>query len=122
MILGVGTDLADVERMQKSCAKERFLTRVFTEAEREYAKTKGERSEVYAGMFAAKEAVSKALGTGFSGFGPTEIEVLHNSAGQPEIRLSGGAGERFRHIGGKKLHLSISHDGGFAVAFAIAEG
>lgn len=122
MILGVGTDLVEVLRMERCIQKEAFCRRVFTEAERAYAQSRHGTPEAFAGMFAAKEAVSKALGTGFSGFTLRDIEVLHTSAGAPLVRLTGGAETCFLNMNGTRIHLSISHDGGLAVAFAVAEG
>ena len=76
------------------------------------------QAERAAGMFAAKEAVAKALGTGFSGFGFADIEILADEKGQPFVRLRGGAAAL---AGDVNVHLSISHDGGLAQAFAVIE-
>ena len=120
MILGIGTDVCQIERIAKAIANPRFLARVFTDSER--ARLDGlcpERvSERAAGIFAAKEAVAKALGTGFSGFGCADIEILADANGRPYAALHSGAAQL---AGGAKVHLSISHDGGVAVAFAVLE-
>ena len=121
MILGVGADIVKIERIEKSCARDSFRARVFTAAEIEYAEQHGGRAEIYAGMFAAKEAVAKALGTGFAGFGPAEIEVLHDELGRPSVSLYGGAKALFGELNAAHIHLSISHDAGLAAAFAVAE-
>ncbi len=117
MILGVGLDLADVPHIEQAVGRPRFLERVFTDAERERIALRG--AETAAGVFAAKEAVAKALGTGFSGFGPWDIHVTWTDAGAPRVALSNGAEERRRAIGGGRIHLSITHSAGMAAAVAI---
>lgn len=120
MILGIGTDLCQIARIAKAIENPRFWQRIFTPAERERldALCPERRAESAAGLFAAKESVAKALGTGFVGFGFSDIEILHDALGKPSIVLHGGAKLR---AGNAALHLSISHDGGMAQAFAIAE-
>ena len=88
MIVGIGTDLIEIERIKKACEKEAFLVRVYTEEERRQAGGKVSR---LAGDFAVKEAVSKVFGTGFRGFGLLDIEVLRDELGKPWVRLHGGA-------------------------------
>ena len=118
MILGLGTDLCDVARIEAALTNPRFLTRWFTEAERAYIAEKGPQSA--AGIFAAKEAAAKALGTGFEGFGPDSVEIDHDGRGRPLCRLRGGAAERLKTLGGERVLVSVSHDGGLAMAFAAA--
>lgn len=120
MICGVGTDLCKIERIERALQNERFFLRVYTPAERARLELLGpERSiECAAGLFAAKEAVAKALGTGFSGFGLSDVEILPDARGCPRATLYGGAAEL---LGSRRIHLSISHDSGFAMAFAVAE-
>jgi holo-[acyl-carrier protein] synthase len=77
------------------------------------------RGEIAAGIFAAKEAVAKALGTGFDGFGPGDIEILPDAKGRPVCRLMGGA---LAATGGGRMHVSVTHEGGMAAATAIWEG
>lgn len=99
MILGIGSDLIDIRRIEKTLARfgERFIERVFTEAERAIAERRGETSAVmraatYAKRFAAKEACAKALGTGFrNGVFWRDMRVANLPAGQPTLMLSGGA-------------------------------
>lgn len=117
MILGTGLDLIEVRRIGKMLEKEHSRRRIFTEGENEHIERKGVQSA--AGIWAAKEAVAKALGTGFSGFGPWDIEIFWNEAGFPLCRLSGGALERYRAIGGGRIHLSITHESEIAAAMAI---
>ena len=126
MIAGVGLDLCDIERIRKAIEKERFLDRVYTEQERiRILDANGVRKgEIAAGLFAAKEAVAKALGTGFSGFGPADIEITPDAAGRPCCALRRGALERARSLCGDgfSVWVSITHDGGMAAATAVIEG
>ena len=109
--------------MERAIARESFLARVYTEDERAYLDAKGKtRTQSAAAMFAAKEAVSKALGTGMSGgvcF--DQIEVTHDALGAPGVRLCGRAQERLRALGGGRVLLSLSHEGDMAMAFAVIE-
>ncbi|MBR1709415.1 MAG: holo-ACP synthase [Clostridia bacterium] len=121
-IIGIGVDLCDIARMEKAIQKENFLKRVFTPQENAYLESKGKsRAQSAAALYAAKEAVCKALGTGFSGgIMPEQIEVLHTELGAPVIRLHGQAEERFQEMNGKALHVSLSHESGMAIAFVTA--
>ena len=123
MIVGVGTDLCGIGRIARAMENERFALRVFTPAER--ARLDGlcpERvHERAAGMFAAKEAVAKALGTGFRGFTTRDISVEPDALGRPAVRLSGGALERLHTLGAQSVMISITHTGGFAAAVAVIE-
>ena len=123
-IIGIGTDLCAVSRMEKAIQKEHFYTRVFFEGERAYLDAKGKaRAQSAAAMFAAKEAVAKALGTGFAkGVMPWAIEVTHGESGAPGVRLHGDALAHFRAIGGERVLLSLTHEGDMAMAFAVIEG
>ena len=121
MIIGLGIDLIDVGRIEGAIRRHpRFLDRVYTEAERAAIARKG--AQTAAGYFAAKEAVSKALGTGFSGFSMADISIEPDELGRPVSRLSGGALERLEALGGKRMLISITHAGGFASAVAVLEG
>jgi holo-[acyl-carrier protein] synthase len=95
--------------------------RILTEEEDVYCRRYVDRAERVAGRFAAKEAVAKALGTGFLGFGPRDIEILPNPDGPPKVLFHRAAMERYLKIGATCCHLSISHQEGYAVAFAILE-
>jgi holo-[acyl-carrier protein] synthase len=97
MIIGVGTDLIDIRRVERTLQRfgDRFLKRVFTAAERARAETRIDRSAAYAKRYAAKEACAKALGTGFrQGVYWRDIAVLNRPSGQPILALSGGAARR----------------------------
>jgi len=123
MILGIGIDLCTTERVAGAIEKPRFLERCYTEAERRrIAAASGKRrGEIAAGLFAAKEAVSKALGSGFSGFGPGDIEILPDALGRPVCQLRGGALARARAAGPYRLHVSVTHESGTAAAVAVLE-
>lgn len=119
MIVGVGTDLVEIARIEKACARESFLMRIFTEEERRQAAGRMAR---FAGDFAVKEAVAKALGTGFRSFLPCEIEVLRDALGKPYVHLSGGASDAAAALGVRQIQVSISDTKTLAMAFAVAEG
>ena len=120
MILGVGTDLVQVSRMAEALAKPGFAEKYFTRTEREHAADKVRPEEILAGKFAAKEAFAKALGRGFTGFGPGDLEVRREGA-WPILEPLDRAAVLTREMGVKKIHLSIAHDGGMAMAFVILE-
>lgn len=123
-IIGIGTDLCAVSRMERAIQKPHFYERVFFEGERAYLEAKeNARAQSAAAMFAAKEAVAKALGTGFiRGVMPWTIEVTHDVSGRPGIILHGEAKKRLEEIGGVRVHLSLSHEGDTAMAFVVVEG
>jgi holo-[acyl-carrier protein] synthase len=103
MILGLGNDVVDIRRIEQSIARfgERFLERVFTEVERGKAERRTERirASTYAKRFAAKEAASKALGTGFrAGVFLRDLGVVNLPSGQPTLRMTGGAAERLARM------------------------
>lgn len=123
-LVGLGVDLVEVARIERLLAEhgERFLERCFTRDERRQWQAAGGRAEHLAGRFAAKEAVLKALGTGWRhGIAWTDIEVLPDDAGRPGVGLTGQAARFAAAAGIARWMLSISHSGGFAVASAIAE-
>lgn len=124
MIIGIGLDICEIKRIAGAIEGERFLARIYTNAERTRIENASDlrRGEIAAGLFAAKEAVAKALGTGFIGFGFGDIEIIPNVARQPECHLHGGAAVRFEQIGGTRLFISITHEAGMAAATAIIEG
>ena len=123
-IIGIGTDMCAVSRMEKAIQRTHFYERVFFEQERTYLERKeNAKAQSAAAMFAAKEAVSKALGTGFiHGIMPWTIEVTHAENGAPGIMLHGAAKERLEALGGAEVHLSLTHEGDSAMAFVIIEG
>ena len=118
MIIGIGMDMVEMERVRKACEKQAFVERVYTEEERRQA---GEKVSRLAGDFAVKEAVAKALGTGFRGFMPGDIEALRDELGKPYVRLYGGAKEQAERLGISRIHVSITNTKEYAAAFAVAE-
>ena len=124
-IIGHGIDLVDVEEMRRLVdgPADHFLTRCFTENERAAAGDGPNRLDRLAGRFAAKEAVLKALGTGFDGkIGFADVEILTLPSGAPNLVLHGGASEAAAALGVMRWLLSTSHAGGSAIASAIALG
>ena len=122
MIFGVGTDLVEIDRIQKAIEKNsRFLQKVYTEEEIRYCQRKKNPWQSFAARFAAKEAVSKALGTGLGKIGLTDIEVQNQSTGQPQIVLHGAAQIFAQTHGIKRVHISLSHSEVYAIATAIVE-
>lgn len=119
MILGIGTDIIEIKRIEKACDKAAFLKRTFTQEECRQAK--GNVSKL-AGNFAVKEAVSKVLGTGFRSFMPEHIEVLRNELGKPYVNLYGGARVLADELGITRMLVTISNTKEICVAFAIGEG
>ncbi len=125
MILGLGTDLIEITRVQASLDRygERFLSRIFTAAEVEYCRRKKHSAESFAARFAAKEAAAKALGTGISrGVSWQEIEVQRLPGQRPTLHWSGRAGELFEAMGGLRSSLSLTHSREVAMAVVAIEG
>ena len=121
MIAGLGVDIVEIERMEGALSRQpRFKERVFTEHERWYCEMKSNPATHYALRFAAKEAVLKSLGTGFSGMCFTDVEVVNDSSGRPTVRLHGAAQERADQLGIIEMHLSLSYTHSTAVASAVA--
>ena len=128
MIIGYGIDLIDIRRIEKAINRfgERFIKRVFTKNERIRSDKKQKRIESYAKRFAAKEACSKALGTGFrSGVFWKNIEVVNEKSGKPTLNLSGGAYKRLKKLtpngNNYNISLSITDDFPWAQANVIIE-
>ena len=124
MIAGIGVDIVDIGRIQALLDRygERFLARVYTGAEVEYALRGANKAERLAGRFAVKEALMKALGTGKSqGILWKDVETVRGPAGKPAVHLHGQAVKWAKLRGGGAVHVSITHDGGKAVAFVILE-
>lgn len=124
MILGLGTDLIEIERVHQSLARfgKRFMDKVFTEGEIAYCQQKKQSAESFAARFAAKEAAAKALGTGIArGISWREIEVRRNPGERPTLHLAGRAAERAEAMGVRRLQLSLTHSRDVAMAVVIAE-
>ena len=121
MIIGIGTDIIEINRVRQAVGREIFKQKVFTPAEQNYCESRGKQKySSYAARFAAKEAFFKALGTGiFTKL--TEVEVKNNSQGQPEIFLSGATEKFLQDLEVKKIFLSLSHSKDFATAVCVLE-
>jgi holo-[acyl-carrier protein] synthase len=128
MIIGIGSDLCDIRRIERALERfgDRFTHRVFTEGERARSDRRAARAPSYARRFAAKEACAKALGTGLSrGVFWRDMEVVNLPGGKPTMRLTGGALERLRAMTPEgheaHLHVSLTDDVPIAQAFVIIE-
>ena len=124
-IVGLGVDIVDCGRIEELLQRHgaAFLRRVFRPGEVRVAAGAARRAAHVAGLFAAKEATMKALGTGWSsGVGFRQIEISRGPKGAPEVRLHGAALERARMLGVERIWLTISHDGATAAAVVILEG
>ena len=125
MILGVGLDVVETPRVARALATygARFAERVYTPAELADCAGRADRIEALAARFAAKEALLKALGTGWiSGLSLRQVEVVRGKHGPPELRLLGAAAERVAERGVRRVHVSLSHQPGLAAAVVILEG
>ncbi len=128
MILGIGSDMASIERIERTIQRfgVRFVQRVFTETEKRTAEYRTATIETYAKRWAAKEACSKALGTGLRmGVAWKEMSVENLATGQPQMVLTGGALRRLNHLtpAGHKatIHVTLTDDHPWAQAFVIIE-
>ena len=122
-IVAHGIDLVDCPRIEEMIKRhgERFVNRVFTANEQAYAEANKNSIEKLAGRFAAKEAILKLIGTGWRGkIAWTDIEVINNPMGQPEITLSGEVEKLADKLGIKHISVSITHTANFAIASAVA--
>lgn len=124
MIAGIGIDIVDIERIGAVLSRygDRFMERVFTDAEAAYARKSVKPAERLAGRFAVKEAVLKAFGTGKSqGIRWRDVETVRGPMGRPQVVLYGNALKYLNKLEGHTIHVTITHDGGKAVAFVIIE-
>ena len=124
MIVGLGMDVIEIGRMEEALGRhgDRFLEHVFTEEETAQAPAGGGRTAYFAGRWAAKEAVAKALGTGIGeGCGWRDVLVRRATAGRPVVHLRGNARRTAAELGVGTMHLTISHSRGLACACAVAE-
>ncbi|MBE7016253.1 MAG: holo-[acyl-carrier-protein] synthase [Ruminococcaceae bacterium] len=119
MIYGIGCDICDINRIED--APEGFSERFFTKDEQELFQSKKKPYQTVAANFAVKEAFSKALGTGVSGFGLRDVEVLRDEKGKPYINLFGNAETVCKNLGIENIHVSISHTDKLCMAYVILE-
>ena len=120
MIVGIGNDIIEIERIEKAISKEGFKNKIYTQRELENIEKRGNRTETYAGIFSAKEAISKAIGTGVREFSLTDLEILNDDLGKPYVVVS----EKLDKILKTKkedyqIEISISHSKKYATAMAI---
>lgn len=115
-IIGIGTDIIEIDRIEK--ALNLIKKRVFTKKEIEQIELKGQNIQSYAGRFSAKEAISKAFGTGIREFNLLDIEIINNSIGKPEVFFYGILKKKMKKDR-LQVELSISHCKNYATAFAI---
>jgi holo-[acyl-carrier protein] synthase len=123
-IVGTGIDIVECLRIAQMIERhgELFITRVYTDAEIEYCTARKAATQHYSGRWAAKEAVLKALGTGWRrGISWRDIEIRNDRKGAPTVNLRAGARDVMEKAGIRKLHVSISHCRSFAVAHVVAE-
>lgn len=128
MILGLGNDIVDIRRIEQTLANygERFVARIFTDIERRKSDRRAERAASYAKRFAAKEACSKALGTGFRrGVFWRDMGVVNEPSGRPTMKLTGGAAEQLARMTPPgheaRIHLTITDDYPYAQAIVMIE-
>lgn len=122
-VFGIGIDVVEVERIASAMRRHGtpFLTRLFTAGERDYCESRKTPALHYAARFAAKEAVSKALGTGIGGHaGWLDLEIVHNPAGMPRLCLGGAAASFAKSHGITEIQISLTHARHYAAANAIA--
>lgn len=122
MIIGNGIDIIEVKRVKKNLENDKFINRIFTLNEIKYLKKRKMNAQTAAGIFSAKEAVSKCLGTGISGFNWKDIEICKNTHGKPYVLLHNNAYEISKKLNIDNILVSITHIKEMAIAFAIAEG
>lgn len=123
MVIGIGCDLAEVNRIKKALGQSGFAARVFTEREQACCNGRGVQAyQSYAARFAAKEAFVKAIGTGLRGGRLTEIEVINDDLGRPQLVLHGYFKDYAAGLGAERIHLTLSHTKELAMAQVILEG
>lgn len=122
MIVGIGCDIIEIERIARAIERESFIRRVFTAEEAAYCQRRGQQAAAsFAARFAAKEAVLKALGTGLREGSLQEIAVDNDGLGKPLVQLSGHFAMLAKQLGVKNIQISLSHSREFAVAYVIME-
>ena len=124
MIKGTGVDIISVIRIKEIIDRwgDKFLKKVFTQGERSYCNDKTIPAQHYAVRFAAKEAAFKMLGTGMRDVRWCDVYIKRDDLGKPEVKLRGRAAHKADQLGIEKLHISLSHEKKYAVAYLIGEG
>ena len=124
MIYGIGVDIAEISRFREAHARfgDRFCQKILTPEELQHFPTARDTGRYLAMRFAAKEATSKALGTGFKqGIAPRQIGVKHARSGKPSLTVAGNTAALFERERISGAHVSLSDDGGFAIAYVVLE-
>lgn len=122
MIIGIGTDITEVKRFKKWIDNPKMIERFFNQQEIQTSGTDNSKCQHYAVRFAAKEAFSKAIGTGISGFELKDVFIQKNDEGKPFLKVQNSAEKILREkIGECRLHVSLSHEKEYATAFVIIE-
>ena len=122
MIAGIGTDITEVRRFEKWVKDPSMLERFFNEKEMSSAKSQAARCQHYAARFAAKEAFSKALGTGITGFGLKDVYITNDSEGKPLLNIEGAALSLMKErLGQCRAFVSLSHEKEYALAYVVIE-
>ena len=120
MIIGIGNDIIEIERIEKAISKEGFKNKIYSQRELENIQKRGNRTETYAGIFSAKEAISKAIGTGVREFSLTDLEILNDDLGKPYVVVSEKLDKILRNKKEEyQIEISISHSKKYAIAMAI---
>lgn len=117
MIIGIGTDIVEIKRIEKSIQNQSFVNKVYTIDEIKILK----RTESFAVNFAGKEAIVKCLGVGFAGISPSDIEILRDENGKPFVNLYNTAKVMAYNMDISNINISLSHTHEYAVAFAVIE-
>ena len=123
MIIGIGVDIIELDRVRKAVERDAFIQKVYTAAEIDYCQSRGKSSvQSFAGRFAAKEAILKAFGTGLRNGSMQDIEIVNDELGCPKVHLSGWFEGFAKERAVKKIWVSISHSKDSAVAQCVIEG
>jgi holo-[acyl-carrier protein] synthase len=123
MIIGIGTDIAEVARIAKSIEKSSFKEKIFSKTEIAYCEAKINKSESFAARFAAKEAFFKAIGTGYrGGVAFKEVEIRNDKLGKPALHVLGKTAKIVAKKNIKSIHVSLSHTKEIAIATVVLEG
>jgi holo-[acyl-carrier protein] synthase len=123
VIIGIGIDIVEINRIKAAVEREAFILRVFTVSETAYCRSRGvQQAASFAARFAAKEAVSKAFGSGFAGGQIKDIEVVIDGRGKPSIALHGSFAVQAGELGVTAIHISLTHAREYAAAQAVLEG
>ncbi len=122
MVIGVGCDIIEIERIKKAVMRTAFVKRVYADCETAYCSSRGKQAAAsFAARFAAKEAILKALGTGLRGGSLTEIVVTNDEFGKPQVELSGYHLALAQTQGVERINISLSHNQTMAVAYVVME-